>query len=220
MRFAHSYTPGSKEQRADSADRWRKLCKYFLLDKEWAYLCTDEEMKLPFWRDFFNRTPVGIAAVSRLWTEESSKEADFFFLFPEVGCDGVEALSAPRLAEFLFLVVNKGNIFIKKKAPSLSAWGIPACQLFWFLSCFHYFVKGDVKRKQGESEWARRRGGQTDKYSVNISTRVSCFREQLRRVSVYLLCCWREDRQPGWRWRWGRDGYLVNVLHQRESRGD
>lgn len=67
----------------------------------------------------------------------------------------------------------------KEKAASLSAGGIPACQLFLFLSCFHYFVKGDVKRKE-ESE--RRRRGKRQTYTVWTS----------RRVTVVFRSSWEE----------------------------
>ena len=41
---------------------------------------------------------------------------------------------------------------------SVPIWGVSGCQLFWFLSCFHYFVKGHIKRKEGESKRERERG--------------------------------------------------------------
>lgn len=125
-----------------------------------------------------------------------------------VGCNirqFPECLSPPLLFFFNFFLKKKidgGRFQIKKRknknSASISAGGIPACQLFWFLSCFHYVVKRDVKRKERgecnrerkERERERERGG--DRHIEAECFFLGCVsvQRQLLRVSVYLLYFW------------------------------
>lgn len=82
----------------------------------------------------------------------------------------------------------------KKPSTSISVGGIPACQLFWFLPCFHYFVKGDIKRKEGGSNRERRR----ERHIQSERLGVRQFSEP-RTVSVYLLSFWGWMDGTGWR---------------------
>lgn len=50
------------------------------------------------------------------------------------------------------VVISRKKKKKESAAGSIFIGGILVRQLFWFLSCFHYFVKGDVKRKEDESK--------------------------------------------------------------------